>query len=111
MVNHDVAIMAVRGDLMVGTMGIIQGTHWWGNVKFLANRWCFANPGSRAWKPMLREAKAIAVASDMEFHLIAEERGKITILNRSPLRDGKRIPLGLQPGLKNSPNTSAAILQ
>jgi hypothetical protein len=100
-VTDDVALIAMDGEDMVGTMGLIRPKHWWGKVWFLANRWAFAIPGSGAWRPLLKEAKAIAVASELEFHLISEERGKVTILNRSPLRN--------QPLLAKSPNSSPAL--
>jgi hypothetical protein len=84
--NHDVVLMAMDGDLLVGTLGLVVVEPWWGSLKYLANRWAFAIPGSRAWRPMIKEAKAIAVASEMEFHLISEGRGKIVIMNRSKNR-------------------------
>lgn len=81
-VNNDVALMAIRDDLLIGTLGLVNPTHWWSDVKFLANRFFFCLPGSQAWLPLLREAKKIAVASELELHIISEERGKIAILNR-----------------------------
>lgn len=86
-VNHDVALMAIRDDQLVGTLGIIQPEHWWGQSKFLANRWFFTLPGSRAGKPLLKEAKAIALASELELHLITEDKGKVVILNKSRHRN------------------------
>lgn len=79
--------MAVRDDDLIGTIGLICPEHWWGKSKFLANRWFFILPGSGAGRPLLREAKAIAVASDLELHIISEERGKILILNKSEYRN------------------------
>ncbi len=84
--NLSVALMAIRNDLLIGTFGLICVPHWWSDLKFLVNRWAFCLPGSRAWKPLLREAKAIAVGSEMELHLIGENRGKVLILNKSRLR-------------------------
>jgi hypothetical protein len=86
--NHDVAIMAMCGDLLVGTIGLTNPAYWWNTkFKFLVNRWAFAIPGSGAWRPLLKEARAIGVSSEMEVHIISEARGKVTILNRSKLRD------------------------
>lgn len=87
-VKDEVALMATRGDDLVGTMGLALLRQWWGNVRFLGNRWFFCVPGSRAWKPLLKEARAIAVASEVECIIASEERGKITILNKSRLRAG-----------------------
>lgn len=81
--REDVALMALQGEKMVGTIGIVRPTHWWNQkLPFLANRWAFVIPGIKAWRPLLKEARAIAVASDLEFRLFSEERGKITIFNR-----------------------------
>lgn len=102
--REDVALMAIRGDRLVGTIGLVRPTFWWNNkIAFLASRWAFALPGSGAWKPLLKEAKAIAKASDLEFHLISEERGKLTIFNRSKRRAVRH------PALANSPNNSRAL--
>ncbi len=87
-VNRDVALMAVRDEMLVGTVGLVCVPSWWNRkVKYLPNRWAFALPGSRAWRPLLKEARAIGVASDMEVHIISEARGRVTILNRSKLRN------------------------
>lgn len=81
--------MATRGADLVGTMGLALMGHWWNRkIRFLGNRWCHALPGSRAWKPLLKEARAIAVASEVECIIASEDRGKITILNKSKLRAG-----------------------
>lgn len=90
-VNHDVALMAFRDDGLVGTLGLVCPEFWWGTSKFLANRWFFTLPRARAGKPLLKEAKAIAVASDLELHIISEDRGKILILNKSKKRHVLRI--------------------
>lgn len=81
-VNHDVSLMAIVDDRLIGTIGLVRPEFWWGNTFFLASRWYFCLPGSQAWLPLLREAKKIAVASDLELHIISEERGKIAIINR-----------------------------
>ncbi len=87
-VNEDVALMAMNDDgLMVGTMGITQAPFWWNRrVRFLANRWFFTIPGSRAAKPLLKEAGNIAKASELELHIFDERRGRLTIFNRSKMR-------------------------
>lgn len=86
--QHDVVLMAVNNDnLLVGTLGLIKPPFWW-NTKlgFLANRFFFTIPGSRSAKPLLREAKAIAVATGVELHIFDENKGRLVIFNRSPLR-------------------------
>lgn len=85
-VQEEVAVMAMQDDKLVGTIGLICPKFWWGKVWFLTNRWLFSLPGSKAWRPLLKEAKAIAVAADLECHIISEDRGKILILNKSHLR-------------------------
>jgi hypothetical protein len=87
-VKEDVALMAMNADnLMVGTMGIVRVPFWWNTkVRFLANRWFFTIPGSRAAKPLLREAGAIAKGSDLELHIFDERRGRLVISNKSKLR-------------------------
>ncbi len=87
-VNFDVALMAMEGDVLVGTLGLCCPEFWWNSkIKFLANRWLFAVPGSRAWRPLLQEARAIGVSNDMEVHIYDEERGTLTILNKSKERE------------------------
>lgn len=86
--NDEVVLMAVADENLVGTLGLIRVVPWWGSTEYLANRFFFTLPGTRCGKALLREAKAIAVASDLECHIISEDRGKVVILNRSKLRDG-----------------------
>lgn len=96
--------MAIRDDALVGTLGLVSPKFWWNTgISFLANRFFFCLPGSKAWRPLLREAKAIAVASEMELHIISEQRGKISIYNKSKRR-GAQVP-----ALANSPNSSLAL--
>lgn len=87
-VNHDVALMAMRDGLLVGTMGIVAPKQWWNEkLSFLANRWLFVIPGSRSFKPMLKEAVAIAKASDLELHIIDEQRERLSIFNKKERPD------------------------
>ena len=104
-VSHDVALMAMKGNQLVGTLGLIRPDFWYSDRGgFLANRWLFTLPNEGAGWPLLREARSIAVASNLELHIIAEAKGKIVIFNKSPRRNG-------HPALANSPNSSAAALQ
>jgi hypothetical protein len=86
--HQEVAIMAMREDKLIGTIGLVCPSFWWNSkVKFLVNRWAFAIPGAGAWKPLLREARQIGVSSNMEVHIISEERGSILILNKHANRE------------------------
>lgn len=84
--TESVGLMAMQGDLLVGTLGIVQSKFWWGKTRFLANRWYFALPGTNAGKPLLDEAIAIAVASELELHVFDETKGRLKIFNRSKNR-------------------------
>lgn len=79
-----------EGDL-VGTLGLTRIAHWWGKVWFFANRWAFAVPKSRAWRPMLTEARTVARELDVECMIASEERGTLTILNKSKLRGNRNV--------------------
>src|ERR1700761_695187 len=39
--KEEVAIMAMRGDRLVGTMGLIKPTWWYSDEAFLTDRWNF----------------------------------------------------------------------
>lgn len=88
-VNHDVALMAIRDERLIGTMGLVRPKHWWGNVHFLANRWFFAVPHSGAGKKLLAEAEAIAKASDLELHIFDETKERLVIRNKNKNRGGQ----------------------
>lgn len=86
-VNHDVALVAMEDDKIVGTIGLVCPEFWWNpKLRFLANRWFFALPGKKAGRPLLAEARAIAEASDLELHIIDEARGRLSIFNKNRLR-------------------------
>ena len=85
-VNYDVALIAMQGERMIGTIGLVNPDFWWGKLKFLANRWFFTLPDTKAGKPLLREAKSIARASELELHIYDEKLGRIVIFNKSKMR-------------------------
>ncbi len=86
-VNHDVALMALRDDRLVATIGIVRPTWWWnGKLPYLANRWLAAIPEEKALRPLMREAVAIAVASELELHIFDETKGRLIVLNKSKNR-------------------------
>lgn len=87
-VYEDVAVMALDGDKLVGTIGLIRPLSWWNNkVPFLANRWYFALPGMGAGRALLKEAIGIAVASDLELHIFDETKQRLKIFNKSKNRN------------------------
>lgn len=97
-VNHDVALMAIKDDRLVGTIGIVSPRWWWNSkLSFLANRWLFTLPGSKSLMPLMREAVGIAKASDLELHIFDETKGRLLIFNKSKKR---------QPALAKAPKSS-----
>ena len=85
-VNHEAAVMVLRHDKLIGTLGIIKPDFWWGHQNFLTNRWFAALPGFGAGKLMVSEAKRFAKDLGLEFLLYDEAKGRVVILNKSPDR-------------------------
>jgi hypothetical protein len=87
-VNHECALMAIdnRSGLLVGTLGLVKGKFWWGKQEFLGNRWFFTLPDSHTAKPLLEEGVRFAKDLGLELHIYDETKGRLTILNKSPLR-------------------------
>jgi hypothetical protein len=85
-VNEDVALMAMSGDSLVGSIGLVNPKFWWGKARFFANRWFFSVPGFDAGAPLLKEAIEIAKASGLELHIIDENRQRLKIFNKSKNR-------------------------
>jgi hypothetical protein len=80
--KDEVIIMAIVDGHLVGTMGLMRATWWYGAGKFLTDRWHFALPDPRfaaASKAIMDEAKNFAALSGLEFI----HQGKIR-----PARDG-----------------------
>lgn len=68
--KYEAAIMAIKGDMLVGTMGLMRPTWWYGDADFLTDRWHFVLPDlwhSDANKKLLGEAKAIAREAGLNF--------------------------------------------
>jgi GNAT superfamily N-acetyltransferase len=68
-VHHECALMAIIGDRLVGTLGLIQ-VPWWYNKGhyFLTDRWFFVLPEHRngvIGKALLADAAVVAEASDL----------------------------------------------
>ena len=86
--HEDVALMAMNGDALVGTLGLTCPAFWWNHkIRFLVNRFFFTLPGSKAARPLLKEAKAIAKASNVELHILDENRKRYLIFNKNPHRN------------------------
>jgi hypothetical protein len=86
-VNNECALMAMQGNVLVGTLGIIQPDFWWGNGHFFAGRWFFALPGTNAGGLLLREGIKIAKDAGLELHIFDEKKERYRIFNRNPKRD------------------------
>ncbi len=83
--KDDVALMAINGETIVGSFGIVRPHHWWNlKIPFFANRWLFALPG--AGTILIKEGLAIAQAVNAELHIYDESKGRLVILNKSKLR-------------------------
>lgn len=104
-VNDECALMAMQGDILVGTLGIIRPKWWWNNdCAFLVNRWFFALPGQGAGRLLLDEGIKIATDAGLELHIIDEAKQRYKIFNRDPRRTATP-PLILQPRPQNHPST------
>lgn len=87
-VRDEVALMLIHGDVMVGTMGIINPTWWYGDGGFLTDRWHFVLPAfdsTEASAMLMDEAIKLADASGLEF------------IDQGRLRRGKRDVLRMRP--------------
>lgn len=63
-------IMAIVDGHVVGTLGLMKATWWYGPGEFLTDRWHFALPDpqfAEASKAIMEEAKSIAALSGLEF--------------------------------------------
>lgn len=93
-VNQECALMAIRDDKLVGTIGIVKAPYWYAKDRyFLANRWLSTLPGAGAADSLIHEAvsfaKGLATANDpggLELHIYDETKGRIKIFNRHPRR-------------------------
>lgn len=68
--KEEVALMAMRGDMLVGTLGLIRPVWWYGDDSFLTDRWNFcvdAEKHDGAGALLDDEAKAIARAAELKF--------------------------------------------
>jgi hypothetical protein len=108
-VHQECALMAMRDDLLVGTLGIIKPNYWWGNVSFLTNRWLFALPDSGAGKLLIDEGERIAGDAGLELVIIDEQKSRLLILNRDPRRKAVNPLLSQGVAVDPAPPTSHTI--
>jgi hypothetical protein len=115
-VNAECALMMIRDDKLVGTVGIVKVPYWFAKDEFyLANRWLSVLPDFNA-SPLIHEAVAFAKGlSDaehpggLELHIYDEQAGRITILNRSPRR--RDVNLHPSRGVNAHPTPEVPTLQ
>jgi nucleotide-binding universal stress UspA family protein len=80
--RDEAAIMLMRDRTLIGTIGIIRPTWWYGHGAFLTDRWHFILPeidGTPEAKLLINEAVSIADAAGLKFY----HQGKIR-----PARNG-----------------------
>lgn len=88
--SENVALMAIKGGMLVGTMGLIDPT-WWYNPahRFLADRWHFVLPAYQHGDvntALMDEARKIAADAGLEFihqGKIREKGGQKLMMPRS----------------------------
>jgi hypothetical protein len=68
--KFEAALMLMQGDIMVGSMGLIRPTWWYGNGMFLTDRWHFVLPefsNTPAAALLMSDAVKIAQSAGLEF--------------------------------------------
>jgi hypothetical protein len=87
-VRDEAGLMLMNGDIMVGTMGIINPTWWYGDEGFLTDRWHFVLPEYDSTPDAgLLEDEAIRIA----------DRAGIIFVHQGKARRGKRGVLRMRP--------------
>lgn len=86
--KFEAAIMVMHGEMMIGTMGIIQPRWWYGDADFLTDRWHFVLPAfmhTPSAELLMIEAKSIGKLAGLEFiHNGKLRTGKDGVLRRMP---------------------------
>lgn len=88
-IANEAALMAIVDGFLVGTLGIIKPTWWYGDGEFLTDRWHFVLPDHRHGavdKALMAEAQLLADAAGLEFidqGKIRERRGKLLMFPRA----------------------------
>jgi GNAT superfamily N-acetyltransferase len=101
-VHNECALMAIIGDQLVGTIGLVQVPWWYNNAShFLTDRWFFVLPEHRnglVAKVLLAEAAAVAEAAELPPPIInLKQRRRDSVTYMRPVR-----PHGLPP--ESEPN-------
>lgn len=68
--KYEAALMAIVDNMLVGTMGIIKATWWYGGDDFLTDRWDFCLPqfyGTEVQKMMMAEVDTLADDAGLKF--------------------------------------------
>lgn len=68
--KYEAALMAIKGGMLVGTMGVMKASWWYGDGEFLTDRWHFVLP--QLWhsdvnRDLIAMAKGIAEEAGLEF--------------------------------------------
>jgi hypothetical protein len=84
--KHEVVIMAMRGDTLVGTMGLIKSTRWYSDEAFLTDRWSFCIYG--------KDHDGTAFALDAEAKTIAQGVGLRFVNAQENVTSCRQVPPG-----------------
>jgi GNAT superfamily N-acetyltransferase len=94
--DHGFAYMAFAGDELVGTLGAIFVSWWYGDDHFFTDRWFFTLPGQRWAGPrLLAEADAIARAVGVPLIVNLKQRrttAAVTFVKPALLGESHRAP-------------------
>ena len=86
--NEEVALMLIVDGRLVGTMGIINHTWWYGDAGFLTDRWHFVLPEfdhTEASAALFDEALKVAEAAGLKFyHQGRIRQGKNGVMRLTP---------------------------
>ncbi len=97
---EEAAIMAIVGDHLVGTLGLIKAGWWYGKPGenlFLTDRWHFCLPHlyhTTVDARLMAEAEMLANASGLEFidqGKLRERRGKLLMMPRVIVPDSPKL--------------------
>ena len=86
--KEDAALMAIRDGMLVGTLGVMRATWWYGDGDFLTDRWHFVLPQEwhgEADQMLIDEARKIAALTNLNFidqGKIRQRKGDILMMPR-----------------------------
>jgi hypothetical protein len=74
---YGLALMAQRGDRLVGTLGLVCAQWWYGDQRFFTDQWFFTLPEERDAGPaLLADADALAQEAGLELLIHLRTRPK-----------------------------------